>query len=80
MPTPTPGKVMGKQRTNITIDADLLAFARENGLNVSAITEDALRVARRETWKRENAQALEERKVWIEKNGLPLAQYQVLKI
>ena len=56
------------------------AFARENGLNVSAIAEDALRVARREAWKRENAQALEERKAWIEKNGLPLAQYQVLKI
>jgi antitoxin CcdA len=57
-----------------------LAFARENGLNVSAIAEDALRTARREAWLRENAQALEERKAWIEKNGLPLAQYQGLKI
>ncbi len=71
---------MGKQRTNISIDAQLLAFARENGLNVSAITEDALRTARREVWLKENAEAIKSLNDWVEKNGLPLADYQVLKI
>jgi antitoxin CcdA len=80
MPTPTPGNVMGKQRTNITIDARLLADAREMGLNVSAIAEEALRTARREAWQKENAKALESLNIWVEENGLPLADYQVLKL
>ncbi|NKX45108.1 type II toxin-antitoxin system CcdA family antitoxin [Roseicyclus persicicus] len=71
---------MGKQRTNITIDADLLAYAREKGLNVSAITEEALRAARREAWAQENAAAIDSLNAWVEQNGLPLAKYQVLKV
>ena len=71
---------MGKQRTNISVDAELLAAVREMGLNVSAIAEDALRKARQEAWRKENAEALEDRAAWIEKNGLPLSQYQVLKV
>lgn len=71
---------MGKQRTNITIDADLLADVREMGLNVSAIAEEALRVARREAWIKENAAAIESLNAWVAENGLPLAKYQVLKI
>lgn len=74
------GPTMGKQRTNITIDADLLADVRAMGLNVSAVCEAALRQARREAWIKENAEAMAERAAWIEKNGLPLAKYQVLKI
>ena len=32
------------------------------------------------TWTDENALALKERRVWIEANGLPLADLQVLKL
>ena len=71
---------MGKQRTNISIDAQLLADVREMGLNVSAIAEEALRTARREAWLKENAEAIKSLNDWVEKNGLPLADYQVLKI
>jgi antitoxin CcdA len=71
---------MGKQRTNISVDAKVLAAARERGLNVSAIAEEALRKAQQEAWQEENAEALKDRAVWIEKNGLPLAKYQVLKV
>ena len=71
---------MGKQRTNITVDAKLLAAVREMGLNVSAIAEDALRKARQEAWQKENSEAIQRLNDWVEKNGLPLADYQVLKV
>ena len=70
---------MGKQRTNISIDAKVLAAARERGMNVSAIAEEALRKAQQEAWQKENAEALQRLNDWVDKNGLPLADYQVLK-
>jgi hypothetical protein len=42
---------------------------------VAGIVED-----RPVTWTDENALALKERRVWIEANGLPLADLQVLKL
>jgi antitoxin CcdA len=71
---------MGKQRTNITIDAELLAYAREAGLNVSAITEEALRAARREAWAKENAVALAERRGWYDTHDTLLADHRILKV
>jgi antitoxin CcdA len=71
---------MGKQRTNISVDAKVLAGARARGMNVSAIAEEALLKAQQKAWQEENAEALESKRKWIEKNGLPLAEYQVLKI
>jgi hypothetical protein len=35
---------------------------------------------RKVTWADENLMALEERRVWIEANGLPLRDLQVLKL
>jgi len=73
-----------KQRTNITLSAENLTAARELGLNVSAISDaavaEAVRAARAEAWAKENAAALSERRAWIEANGMPLADLQVLKI
>jgi len=73
-----------KQRTNITLTADNLTAARELGLNVSAISDaalgEAVRAARAEAWAEENAAALSERRAWIEANGTPLADLQVLKL
>jgi antitoxin CcdA len=72
-----------KQRTNITLTAANLAAARELGLNVSAISDaalaEAVRTAKAEAWARENAEAIAERRAWIEANGTPLANLQVLK-
>ena len=72
-----------KQRTNVTLNAANLAAAREFGLNVSAISDEALaravRQARAAAWARENAAAIAERRSWIEANGAPLADIQVLK-
>ena len=73
-----------KQRTNITLTAANLAAARELGLNVSAISDaalaEAVRAAKAEVWARENAEAIAERRAWIEANGTPLADLQVLKL
>ena len=73
-----------KQRTNITLTATNLTAARELGLNVSAISDaavaDAVRLAKAEAWAQENATAITERRAWIEANGTPLADLQVLKI
>lgn len=72
-----------KQRTNISLTAANLAAARELGLNVSAISDaavaEAVRTARAEAWAVENAAAISERHTWIETNGMPLADLQVLK-
>ena len=73
-----------KQRTNVTLTAANLAAARELGLNVSAISDAAVsvavRTARAEAWSAENAEAISERRAWIEAHGTPLADLQVLKI
>jgi len=73
-----------KQRTNVTLSAANLAAARELGLNVSAISDaalaEAVRVAKADAWTRENAEAITERRAWIEAHGTPLADLQVLKI
>lgn len=72
-----------KRRTNVTIDSETLDAARDLGLNVSAISEAAVlaavRQARAEQWRSENAAALAERRVWADRNNLPLASVQVLK-
>lgn len=72
-----------KQRTNVTLNAANLALARDFGLNISAISDQALaeavRAARARAWAEENAAAIEERREWIETNGTPLADVQVLK-
>ena len=73
-----------KQRTNITLTAENLTAARELGLNVSAISDaavgEAVRAARAAAWAADNAAAISERRAWIEANGMPLADLQVLRL
>ncbi|PKP63631.1 MAG: hypothetical protein CVT86_04715 [Alphaproteobacteria bacterium HGW-Alphaproteobacteria-8] len=79
-----PQSTTEKQRTNVSLTASTLAAARELGLNVSAISDaalaEAVRAARAEAWARENAEAIAERRAWIEANGTPLADLQILKL
>lgn len=78
-----PNPASGKQRTNISIDGRALSAARTMDLNVSAISEaaviEAVRIAEAKAWSEENADAITERRGWIEANGTPLAGFQVLK-
>jgi antitoxin CcdA len=73
-----------KQRTNVTLTAANLAAARELGLNVSAISDaavsQAVRAAQTRAWVAENAEAISERRAWIETHGTPLADLQILKV
>ena len=63
-----------KTRTNVSVDAELLALARDMRINVSAALETRLRelVAgkRGEDWLAENRQALAEANQFLERHGL----------
>ncbi|MEL6645953.1 MAG: type II toxin-antitoxin system CcdA family antitoxin [Pseudomonadota bacterium] len=75
--------VQHKTRTNVTLDAEALSEAKALGLNVSAISNEALiaavRQARARAWADDNAAAIAERRAWIDRNGTPLADHQVLQ-
>ncbi len=62
-----------KKATNLTINSDLLAKAKEHKINVSATLEvalsEALRQKTAETWKVENKQAIEEYNKFVAKHG-----------
>jgi antitoxin CcdA len=64
-----------QQKTiNHSIDADLLAEAKEAGTNMSALLEQALKEELRERrwqkWREENREALEAHNRFVEEHGL----------
>ena len=69
-----------KKPANLTIEAALLAEAKELGINISQSAEDGLKKAvsraKSDAWKKENAEALESWNEWVEKNGIPLEEYR----
>ena len=72
-------------RKSVAVDAALLSEANAHGLDATGISEAALREALRQAraakaWAEENAEAMAEHRAWVEKNGLPLAEFAVLKI
>jgi antitoxin CcdA len=70
----SPDRKAPKQATNVSINRDLLDAAREAGVNLSAALEEVLKekvaAARREKWKRENAEAIAEYNDFIEEQGV----------
>ena len=69
-----------RKPANLSLDTQLLAEARGLGINLSRAAEaglrDAVREARAEQWKRENAQALEASNAGVQEHDLPLARYR----
>jgi antitoxin CcdA len=63
-----------KRATNVSVDARLLAQARELDINLSKSLEDALReriaLAAGERWRRANAKAIEAHNERVAKKGL----------
>ncbi|MCC7252650.1 type II toxin-antitoxin system CcdA family antitoxin [Hyphomicrobium sp.] len=63
-----------KRAVNLSIDADLLAEAREAGTNLSALLEEALardlQERRSEKWRQENRKAIQSHNRFIRKHGL----------
>ena len=69
-----------RRSTNISLPADIVAEAKELGVNISQAAEKGvvaeLSARRREKWLEDNMEAIEARNAWVEKNGLPLAKYR----
>jgi antitoxin CcdA len=69
-----PNRKAPKQAANLSINRDLLDAAREAGVNLSAALEEALKekvaAARREKWKRENAEAIADYNALIAEQGV----------
>ncbi len=70
-----------RKPVNLTLDTGIVAAAREAGLNLSRISEAALRESTKaeqgRRWQEENREALAGWSRWVEKNGLPLAKYRL---
>ncbi len=66
-----------RRATSLIMERQLLDEARALGVNISraaeAGVEAALKQARTEAWKRENAGAIAYWSTYVEENGLPLA-------
>ena len=66
--------VTAKRRINLTVADDVVVAAREVGLNMSGIAEDALRravsEAKRQAWEREHAESIRQYNTTIEQHGL----------
>ena len=70
-----------RKPVNMSLDTGIVATAREVGLNLSQISETAIREAtKREMerrWKDEHRAAMEASNDWLEKHGLPYAELRV---
>lgn len=64
----------GKRRLNLSVRADLIDRAREQGLNLSSVLEESLterlRKAEGERWLAENAEAIAYHNARIERDGM----------
>ena len=63
-----------KQAANLSINSDLLNAAREAGVNLSSVLEEALAqrvaTAKREAWKRDNADAIDAYNQFTDEHGV----------
>ena len=59
-----------KKAVNVSLDAELLASAREQGMNLSAILERALAEERTRLWLEENREAIEAYNEDVRANGV----------
>ena len=55
---------------NLSVDAQLLDAAKEQGLNLSALLERALKQEQAHRWLEENRQAIEATNEDVRKNGM----------
>jgi len=69
-----------RRATNLTLSADATRRAKEYGLNISRIAEDAIVEAVRrhegELWKQRNAEAIRSYNEWVAEEGLPFAKFR----
>lgn len=79
--TPDPIASGKRKPVNLSIDTGIVAFAREAGVNLSQVSEAALRRAANEArdamWKEENKAWIDAHRSWVETNELPLDRYRM---
>ena len=67
--------------TNVSLDAALVAEAKNLGVSISQASnrglQEAVKSARAERWLEENKAALESYNTWVEANGLPLEKFRL---
>jgi antitoxin CcdA len=70
-----------RKAANLSIDASLLSDAKALDINMSRAAEtgiaEAVRKEMGRRWLEENREALESSNAWVEKHGLPLAEYRM---
>ncbi|CAN5350947.1 hypothetical protein BH10PSE15_BH10PSE15_02330 [soil metagenome] len=70
-----------RRSVNLSLDDAVVAEAREYGINLSRISEEALAKAvkkeRERRWQEENREAIEANNRWLEENGLPYADLRL---
>ena len=72
----------GKRKSvNLSLDTGIVAAAREAGINLSQVSEAAIRAAAKrvqeEKWREEHRDWITANNAWIEENGLPLDRYRL---
>ena len=72
----------GKRKSvNLSLDTGVVAAAREAGINLSQVSEAAIRAAAKsvqeEKWREEHRDWITANNAWIEENGLPLDRYRL---
>ena len=69
-----------RSKVNLTLDTEVSAEARQLGLNMSRLAEEAIASAvkeeRNRLWREQNKGALEAYRRDIEREGLALSQYR----
>lgn len=79
---PLSGNAASKKAANLSINRDLLAEARSLNINLSATLEWALtekiRQEKRNQWRKDNREAIENCNTLAEENGLFSDQHRVL--
>lgn len=68
--TPASHNARRKKAVNLSVDAQLLDAAKEQGLNLSALLERALKQEQAHRWLEENRQAIEATNEDVRKNGM----------
>lgn len=70
-----------KKATNVSLAENILAEAKELGINVSLAAESGVAMAvaqkRAEIWLKENWEAIQSSNHYVEKHGLPLEQFRM---
>ena len=70
-----------RRATNVSLDANIVAEAKELGVNVSRACEKGLladlREARAKRWQVENREMIDACNKWVREHGLPLEEYRM---